>query len=230
MQNTEGMGRPSEKIESDQKSAICEAPVVKRFAYRVIKRAIDFLGAGIGLIFLFPFLFVIAILVKLTSPGPIFYPWNVIGCGGKFFRGYKFRTMVENADEMKAQLLTSNEMTGPVFKMKNDPRVTLLGRFLRKYSFDELPQLWSVLKGDMSLVGPRPAGTHEWINYEPWQQRKLSVTPGITCLWQVVGRNKIKDFDDWVKLDLEYIDHWSLWVDMKILLCTVVVVFRGTGV
>jgi len=137
--------------------------------------------------------------------------------------------MAANADETKPQLATLNEMRGPVFKMGNDPRITRLGRFLRKYSIDELPQLWSVLKGDMSLVGPRPAGPHEWEKYEPWQRRKLSVTPGITCLWQVSGRNKINDFNEWVKLDLEYIDNWSLWLDLKILLRTVVVVLRGTG-
>jgi lipopolysaccharide/colanic/teichoic acid biosynthesis glycosyltransferase len=145
------------------------------------------------------------------------------------FTGYKFTTMAPDADDTKAQLLQHNEMKGPVFKMKNDPRVTPLGRFLRKYSLNELPQLWSVLKGDMSLVGPRPAFRHELERYEFWHKRKLSIQPGITCLWQVNGRNKISSFDEWVKLDLEYIDNWSLWLDFKILLRTAKAVVSGTG-
>lgn len=203
--------------------------IVTRFSYRFVKRTFDLLLAALSLLILGPVFLFIAILIKLSSPGPIFYAWDVIGRGGRPFRGYKLRTMAANADETKPQLATLNEMRGPVFKMGNDPRITRLGRFLRKYSIDELPQLWSVLKGDMSLVGPRPAGPHEWEKYEPWQRRKLSVTPGITCLWQVSGRNKINDFNEWVKLDLEYIDNWSLWLDLKILLRTVVVVLRGTG-
>ena len=208
---------------------VIEAPVVNTWSYRVVKRGFDIFTSFVGLVFFSPFLFLVGILVKLTSPGQVFYAWDVIGRGGRPFRGYKFRTMVSDADVLKMQLLHRNEMNGPVFKITDDPRITPLGRILRKYSIDELPQLWSVLRGDMSLVGPRPAGPHEWEQYEPWQRRKLSVTPGITCLWQVSGRNKIKDFDEWVKLDLEYIDHWSLWLDLKILLRTVVVVLRGTG-
>jgi lipopolysaccharide/colanic/teichoic acid biosynthesis glycosyltransferase len=137
--------------------------------------------------------------------------------------------MVQDADTRKADLWGHNEMAGPVFKMASDPRTTRVGRFLRKYSIDELPQLYSVLKGDMSLVGPRPAFRNELERYELWQKRKLSIRPGITCLWQVNGRNKIHDFDDWVKLDLEYIDNWSLWLDFKILLRTAWVVVAGTG-
>ena len=135
-----------------------------------------------------------------------------------------------NADSRKAELLKYNEMTGPVFKMKNDPRVTPVGHILRKYSLDELPQLWSVLKGDMSLVGPRPAGPHELARYEFWQKRKLSICPGMTCLWQIRGRNAINNFDEWVKMDLEYIDKWSLWLDFKILVGTAWAVIAGTGV
>ena len=202
---------------------------VNFFSYRMIKRVIDFIVSLVGLALASPLLLCVGIAVKLLSPGPILYAWDVIGIRGKPFRGYKFRTMVQEADKLKDELLNKNEMQGPVFKMANDPRITPLGHILRKYSIDELPQLWSVLKGDMSLVGPRPAGPQEWKQYEPWQCRKLSVTPGITCLWQVCGRNKINDFNEWVKLDLEYIDNWSLWLDFKILLKTVVVVFRGTG-
>jgi lipopolysaccharide/colanic/teichoic acid biosynthesis glycosyltransferase len=120
-------------------------------------------------------------------------------------------------------------MTGPVFKMKYDPRITKVGKFLRKYSLDELPQLWSVLKGEMSLVGPRPAGPKEWSQYEEWQKRKLSVTPGMTCLWQINGRNEVHEFDEWIKIDLEYIDNWNLLLDFKILLKTIPTVLKGTG-
>jgi lipopolysaccharide/colanic/teichoic acid biosynthesis glycosyltransferase len=137
--------------------------------------------------------------------------------------------MVADADQRKDELMLYNEMTGPVFKIKKDPRITPVGRFLRKYSLNELPQLWSVLKGDMSLVGPRPAWPHELLRYEFWHKRKLSVQSGITCLWQIRGRNAISNFDDWVKMDLEYIDNWSLWLDIKILVKTAWVVIRGSG-
>ena len=137
--------------------------------------------------------------------------------------------MVKNADEIKKKLLEENEMTGPVFKMTNDPRILPIGRFLRKYSLDELPQLFSVLKGDLSLVGPRPPLEYEFKEFELWQRRKLSVKPGLTCLWQVSGRSDISNFNDWVKLDLQYIDNWSLLLDFKILLKTIPVVFLGKG-
>jgi lipopolysaccharide/colanic/teichoic acid biosynthesis glycosyltransferase len=172
----------------------------------------------------------IAIAIKLTTPQlPVFYPWRVVGQNGVEFTGYKFTTMVLDADKRKADLLVKNEMSGPVFKIKNDPRVTQLGRFLRKYSLNELPQLWSVCKGDMSLVGPRPAFRSELERYEFWQKRKLCIRPGITCLWQIRGRNKISNFDEWVMMDLEYIDQWSLWLDFRILLRTFWVVVSGSG-
>jgi exopolysaccharide biosynthesis polyprenyl glycosylphosphotransferase len=194
-----------------------------------LKRLIDILVSGIGLIILSPIFLVIAILIKITSKGPVFYEWNVMGFNKKPFRSWKFRTMVVDADAQKKNLLAQNEMKGPVFKIKNDPRITKIGRFLRKFSLDELPQLWSVFKGDMSLVGPRPAGPHELARYESWHRRKLSIKPGITCLWQANGRNKINDFNEWVKLDLQYIDNWSIWLDLKILAKTAWVVLRGTG-
>jgi lipopolysaccharide/colanic/teichoic acid biosynthesis glycosyltransferase len=154
----------------------------------------------------------------MTTPQmPIFYRWRVVGQNGVEFTGYKFTTMDADADERKADLQVRNEMSGPVFKIKDDPRVTPLGRLLRKFSINELPQLWSVFKGDMSLVGPRPAFRHELERYEFWHKRKLSIRPGITCLWQIRGRNKISDFDEWVRMDLEYIDNWSLWLDFRIL-------------
>jgi len=182
------------------------------------------------LLLLAPLLALLAILVKLTSPhGPVFYRWKVLGVNKKPFVSYKFRTMVPNAEELKPQILGRNEMVGPAFKMRDDPRITPLGRFLRKYSLDELPQLYSVLKGDMSLVGPRPPFQEEVDRYEFWQRRKLSIKPGITCLWQVNGRNHIHNFDQWAQLDLEYIQKASLWLDLKILLKTVPAVLRGRG-
>lgn len=196
----------------------------------LVKRLIDVIISAILLVLLSPLFGLIAIAIKLTTRNlPILYPWHVIGQNGAEFTGYKFTTMVADADERKAELMSSNEMTGPVFKIKDDPRITLLGRFLRKYSLNELPQLWSVFKGDMSLVGPRPAFHYELERYEFWHKRRLSIRPGITCLWQVRGRNKISNFDDWVRMDLEYIDNWSLWLDLKILLRTVWVVIAGTG-
>jgi exopolysaccharide biosynthesis polyprenyl glycosylphosphotransferase len=196
-----------------------------------LKRLFDIVVAGLLLLLLSPLIGIIALILKLKEPGaPVFYPWRVVGQNGVQFTGYKFRTMVSNADALKAELLKYNEMIGPVFKMKNDPRVTPVGRILRKFSLDELPQLWSVLKGDMSLVGPRPAGPHELARYEFWHKRKLSIRPGMTCLWQIRGRNAINVFDEWVKMDLEYIDKWSLWLDFKILAGTAWAVIAGTGV
>jgi exopolysaccharide biosynthesis polyprenyl glycosylphosphotransferase len=193
------------------------------------KRTMDMVASAILLVLLAPLFLIIAVAIKLTSPGPVFYKWKVMGLNKKPFSGYKFRTMVQNADELKAQLVAANEMSGPVFKMKNDPRVTPVGRILRKFSLDELPQLWSVLKGDMSLVGPRPPLVTEVNRFERWQRRKLSIRPGITCLWQVNGRSHITDFDEWARLDLEYIDNWSLWLDFRILVQTIPVVLLGRG-
>ncbi|MDH4196074.1 MAG: sugar transferase [Candidatus Aminicenantes bacterium] len=194
-----------------------------------VKRWMDIVISGSLLILLSPLLLLIALAVKTTSKGPIFYRWNVLGLNKRPFRSWKFRTMIPNADEMKAELKGRNIMTGPVFKLAEDPRVTKVGRFLRKYSLDELPQLWSVLKGDMSLVGPRPVFPHELKGYESWHRRKLSIKPGITCLWQVSGRNEVRDFDAWVRLDLEYIDTWSLGLDLRILFKTVGAVLKGGG-
>jgi lipopolysaccharide/colanic/teichoic acid biosynthesis glycosyltransferase len=194
------------------------------------KRLIDIVVSAIALVVLSPLMLAIAIAIKLTTPDlPVFYPWHVVGYRGRPFTGYKFTTMVADADDRKASLAALNEMCGPVFKIRNDPRVTALGRWLRKYSLNELPQLWSVLKGDMSLVGPRPAGPHELIHYKGWHKRKLSVRPGITCYWQVRGRNAISNFDDWVKMDLEYIEKRSIRTDVTILFKTLTAVFRGTG-
>jgi exopolysaccharide biosynthesis polyprenyl glycosylphosphotransferase len=204
-------------------------PVERNELEMIIKRMIDIVGVLIGLIVLAPLFLVIAILIKLDSPGPIFYRWKVLGLNKKPITSYKFRTMVQDADKIKTSLLDKNEMKGPVFKMKDDPRITRVGKWLRKYSLDELPQLWSVLKGDLSLVGPRPPLQTEVEKFEGWHRRKLSVKPGITCLWQISGRNEIRDFDEWMRLDMKYIDEWSLWLDIKILFKTIFVVLKGTG-
>jgi lipopolysaccharide/colanic/teichoic acid biosynthesis glycosyltransferase len=194
-----------------------------------LKRLVDITVSGCLLAALFPLLLVLAILVKLTSSGPVFYRWRVVGHRGRRLLGYKFRSMVANADALKPQLLQQNEMSGPVFKLTRDPRITTLGAWMRRYSLDELPQLYSVLVGDMSLVGPRPPLETEYARFTDFQKQKLAVKPGITCLWQVSGRNRIHDFNDWVRLDLEYIRTWSLVLDYKILLRTALEVIRGSG-
>jgi lipopolysaccharide/colanic/teichoic acid biosynthesis glycosyltransferase len=189
----------------------------------------DIVGSAIAMIILSPLYLALTIAVKLSSSGPVFYRWRVIGKGGRPFLGYKFRSMVVDADQLKSELEPLNEMDGPVFKLSNDPRVTPLGVWMRRHSLDELPQLYSVLKGDMSLVGPRPPLVTEYVRFTDFQKQKLTVKPGITCLWQINGRNEIKDFDDWVRLDLEYIRRWSPKLDLWILFKTLGEVFAGSG-
>jgi exopolysaccharide biosynthesis polyprenyl glycosylphosphotransferase len=195
------------------------------------KQLMDFGGALLLLILIGSWLFpLIALLIKFTSPGPVFFKQQRSGLSGAPFTLYKFRTMVTNAEQFKHELEAMNEMSGPVFKLTNDPRVTPVGKFLRKYSLDELPQLWNVLRAEMSLVGPRPLPVDEVRRFDNLaHRRRLSMKPGLTCLWQVSGRNQISDFKDWVRLDLEYIDNWSFGLDLKILLFTIPVVLRGTG-
>ncbi len=195
---------------------------------RLFKSGIDRLGALIGLILTTPILLISAMLIKLDSSGPILFTQIRSGLNGRRFTMYKLRTMTTGAEKQKRSLADRNEMSGPVFKIKNDPRVTRIGRLLRKYSVDEIPQLVNVLVGDMSLVGPRPPLPTEVARYESWQRRKLSVKPGLTCLWQVNGRNAI-DFDHWMELDLRYIDQWSLALDARILAKTVPAVLKGSG-
>ena len=196
----------------------------------VLKHVMDLVGAFILLILLSPLFLLIAIAIKLTSPGPVFFQQQRSGQNGAPFTLYKFRTMITNAEQLKHELEALNEMSGPVFKVTNDPRITRMGKWLRRYSLDELPQLFNVLRGEMSLVGPRPLPVDEVRRFSDLaHRRRLSVKPGITCLWQISGRNQIKDFKDWVRLDLEYIDNWSLWLDVSILLRTIPAVFAATG-
>jgi exopolysaccharide biosynthesis polyprenyl glycosylphosphotransferase len=194
------------------------------------KRILDVMGSFLLLLITSLPILIIALLIRWTSPGPVIFSQNRSGLHGRPFRMYKFRSMVTNAEQARAELETLNEMSGPVFKVQNDPRVTRLGYWLRRTSLDELPQLWNVLRGEMSLVGPRPLPLYETASFDDVsQRRRMSVRPGLTCLWQVRGRNQITSFEDWVRLDLEYIDRWTLWLDLEILLRTIPVVLFGWG-
>lgn len=193
-----------------------------------VKRAFDIVSSGGALLVLSPMLLVVAAIIKLTSKGPILFRQPRVGLQGRPFNMLKFRSMVVNAEELKAKLMALNEQSGPVFKMTHDPRITSIGKFIRKYSIDELPQLINVLRGEMSVVGPRPPIPGEVEKYEAWQRRRLSVRPGLTCVWQVSGRNSIS-FEEWMYLDMQYIDHWSLSQDFSLILKTVPVVLTGRG-
>jgi exopolysaccharide biosynthesis polyprenyl glycosylphosphotransferase len=193
-----------------------------------VKRLFDIVASAVAVWMLIPLFVFVAVAIKLTSRGPIFFKQLRVGLNGKPFHMLKFRSMIVNADALKEALARQNEQAGPVFKMKNDPRVTRIGRFIRKYSIDELPQLINVLRGDMSVVGPRPPVPTEVAKYESWQRRRLSVRPGLTCIWQVSGRNQIS-FEDWMYLDMRYIDHWTLLGDFQLIFRTVPVVLTGRG-
>ncbi len=194
-----------------------------------IKRFFDLIVSGLALVLFSPVFIVTALAIKLDSRGPAIFKQFRGGLNGRKITMYKFRTMVADADARIKELLDRNEMQGPVFKIEDDPRLTKLGKYLRKFSIDELPQLWNVFKGDMSLVGPRPHLIRAVKKYNAWQRRRLSMKPGITCIWQVSGRNTIKNFSEWTKLDLKYIDNWSFWLDIKILLKTIPAVIFTRG-
>jgi len=196
----------------------------------LIKGLIDRAGAFILLILTSPLFLLACLGIKLTMPGPVIFKQQRSGKNGRPFTMYKFRSMTTDAEMRRKELAAFNEMSGPVFKVCDDPRITPFGRWIRKLSIDELPQLVNVLFGDMSLVGPRPLPLYEVENFaNDAQRRRLSVKPGLTCLWQISGRNKVQNFEDWVKLDLEYIDNWSIWLDIKILFKTIPVVLFGSG-
>jgi exopolysaccharide biosynthesis polyprenyl glycosylphosphotransferase len=194
----------------------------------LLKRVLDFVMALALLVVFSPLWLVLAALIKLTSPGPVFYRQTRCGLGGRRFTLYKFRSMHPGADLRREELEALNEMDGPVFKIRNDPRCTLVGRFMRKFSLDELPQLINILRGDMSFVGPRPPLPEEVEKYERWQRRRLRMQPGLTCLWALEGRSRLS-FQRWMELDLQYIDQWSMGLDWKILLKTIPVVLLGRG-
>ncbi len=193
-----------------------------------VKRLIDIAASLLALVCLSPLLVVVAAIIKLTSPGPVLFKQERVGLHGHTFNLFKFRSMVQNAEALRQKLLEKNEQTGPVFKIKHDPRITPIGRFIRKYSIDELPQLINILRGDMTIVGPRPALPSEVAQYRLWQRRRLSVRPGLTCFWQVGGRNTI-GFEEWMRLDLQYVDSWSLALDLRLIAMTFPVVLAGRG-
>lgn len=193
--------------------------------YLLFKRLIDILGSGFGLIVLSPVFLIVAIAIKIEdSKGDVLFSQKRVGQYGKEFNMYKFRSMVSNAEELKAKLMEQNEMSGPMFKMKHDPRITKVGKFIRKTSIDELPQLINILKGEMSLVGPRSSLPKEVAKFEPWMLERLEVKPGLTCYWQVMGRNYI-DFEDWMKLDIKYVHDRNFWLDIKLIFKTFFVLF-----
>jgi len=195
----------------------------------LVKRLVDIVGSLALLIACMPVMLLCALLIKLTSPGPVFFAQKRIGLNKRVFEIYKFRTMVPDAERKLRELEHLNEVSGPVFKIKKDPRITPIGKILRKTSIDELPQLWNVLRGEMSLVGPRPLPVRDYEGFsQDWHRRRLSVRPGITCLWQINGRSSLS-FEKWIQLDLQYIDSWSLWLDLRILARTVPAVFKGSG-
>ena len=192
------------------------------------KRLMDLLGGVFGLMFFLPVMLVAGVGIKLFTPGPLYFKQVRRGLGGRPFVMYKFRTMVLDAEVQRGELLSMNEQDGPIFKIKNDPRITPWGKILRKTSIDELPQLWNVIKGDMSLVGPRPPLPNETEEYRPWYRRRLDVTPGITCIWQVEGRSTVR-FEDWMRMDMRYIQRRSLWNDLRLIFKTVPAVLTGKG-
>jgi exopolysaccharide biosynthesis polyprenyl glycosylphosphotransferase len=193
------------------------------------KRLIDICGSTILLLAMAPLLMIVTVLIKLDSPGSVFYKQERVGLNKRRFRVFKFRTMVDGAEKQQPILERLNEAAGPVFKIKADPRITRIGKFLRRFSIDELPQLFNVLRGEMSLVGPRPLPVRDIERIDAqWHKRRLSVKPGVTCLWQVNGRSDVS-FDHWVRMDLEYIDKWSLGLDIKILVKTIPAVLKGSG-
>lgn len=213
-----------QQLEINKGEALFKERVEPKTVYYFFKRIIDILFSVTGLLFLIPIFIMVAILIKLESKGPVFFAQERVGKNGEGFKMYKFRSMIVNAEELKEKLHSQNEMSGPMFKMKNDPRVTKVGKFIRKTSIDELPQLLNVLKGEMSLVGPRPSIPQEVMHLEDWMLTRLDVKPGLTCYWQVSGRNDI-DFEDWMKLDVKYVKEQSILIDIKLIFKTFFVLF-----
>ena len=215
-----------EKFRDVQLLSLSSAPdsELRLFFKRIFDAALSFAA----LIVFSPLLLCIAAMIRMTSPGPVLFRQTRCGLGGRRFMLYKFRSMINNAEQMRAELHQLNELDGPVFKISDDPRITAVGRWLRRFSLDELPQLWNILRGDMSFVGPRPAVPEEVEQYEDWQRRRLRMRPGLTCTWVLEGRNHV-DFNRWMQLDLTYIDNWSLWLDFKIFLRTIPIVLSGRG-
>ena len=213
-----------ERLQIEEESRVEVITKDEGLIYKFSKRTLDIICSTLGLIILSPVLLIVSILIKLESKGPVIFSQKRVGLNGNEFKMYKFRSMVQNAEELKEKLAKQNEMSGPMFKMKDDPRVTKVGKFIRKTSIDEIPQLINVIKGDMSLVGPRPSLPKEVAKFEPWMLDRLNVKPGLTCYWQVSGRNNI-DFIEWMKLDLQYVEDRSFLLDLKLIFKTFFVLF-----
>jgi exopolysaccharide biosynthesis polyprenyl glycosylphosphotransferase len=196
----------------------------KDLIYTLVKRIIDFFGALFGVVLFSPIMIIIAVAIKIDSEGPIIFSQERVGQNGKIFKMYKFRSMVANAESLLDKLKDKNEMSGPMFKIKDDPRITKVGKFIRKTSIDELPQFFNVLFGNMSLVGPRPNLPKEVEKFTAYQKQKLYIKPGLTCYWQVMGRNNI-DFEDWIKLDIKYMRERNVWIDLKLIYKTIFLLF-----
>lgn len=214
--------------ESARVRSLARAPRIESVGYLVAKRMMDVLGAAAALLLAAPVMLPVAVAIKLDSPGPVFFRQYRLGKDGRPFLFYKFRSMTVSAPDIRDSLLEQNEASGPVFKIRRDPRITRIGRIIRRYSIDELPQLFHVLTGAMSLVGPRPPIPAEVERYEPWQTERLAVKPGLTCIWQVSGRSDI-GFEDWVRLDIQYVRTRNLWLDIKLLALTLPAVITGRG-
>lgn len=208
--------------------AIDHEALPETVAYRISRRLFDLVFGSLILLLVAPVVPLLVVMIRLDSHGPVLYRQARVGQGGKRFTFYKFRSMYTGSDRKLEELATLNEQTGPIFKMRDDPRVTPVGRFLRRSSLDEIPQILNVLRGDMSIVGPRPALPSEVAKYEPWQRRRLDARPGLTCLWQISGRSHI-GFDEWMRLDLEYLRTRSLWTDIVILMKTIPAVMARRG-
>ena len=213
-----------ERLQENDDSSIESLTKDEKIIYNFSKRILDLLLSLLALVILSPLLLIVAIVIKIESKGPIIFSQKRIGLNGQEFKMYKFRSMVVNAEELKKKLVKKNEMSGPMFKIKDDPRITKVGKFIRKTSIDELPQLINIVKGDMSLVGPRPSLPNEVAKFEHWMLDRLNVKPGLTCYWQVSGRNNI-DFIEWMKLDLKYVDERSFLLDLKLIFKTFFVLF-----
>ncbi|OCA97391.1 sugar transferase [Clostridium beijerinckii] len=213
-----------QQVEISKREFVFQEKVENRGKYYFFKRITDILCSSFGLLVLSPIFLIVGVLIKLESKGSVIFSQERIGKDGITFKMYKFRSMVANAEELKGKLCHKNEMSGPMFKMKDDPRVTKIGKFIRKTSIDELPQLFNVLKGDMSLVGPRPSLPKEVEKFDNWMMTRLEVKPGLTCYWQVSGRNDI-DFEDWMKLDIKYVRERNTLVDIKLIFKTFFVLF-----
>lgn len=213
-----------QQTDLEMEKVISKESIGSRYLYCFLKRAIDILFALIGLVILSPVILVVAIVIKIESRGPSVFTQERVGKNGCVFNMYKFRSMVVNAEELKEKLVVKNEMIGPMFKIKEDPRVTKIGKFIRRTSIDELPQLINVLKGEMSLVGPRPSLQSEVMHFEDWMRIRLEVKPGLTCYWQVSGRNDI-GFIEWMKLDIKYVKERSILIDLKLILRTILLLF-----